>query len=234
MNVIAIIVAAGEGVRMKRTTPKQYLLLEQVPVLAYSIKAFTACPDVHQVLLVVPPKDIGYCREKITVPLDMKKPLQLIAGGERRQDSVRNGLLAVDDRESIVVIHDGVRPFVTPRQISACAACAAETGACILAVPVSDTLKAVDGDFRIESTVCRDGLWLAQTPQAFRYEILRKAHEAAGREGFSDTDDAALVERMGIKVRVIHGSRQNIKITTPEDLAMAEAVVRLDQRMNGE
>ena len=157
----------------------------------------------------------------------MKKPVQVIAGGKRRQDSVRNGLLAIDDKESIVVIHDGVRPFIAPRQISACIAGAAETGACILAIPVSDTLKAVSGDFQIDATVSREGLWLAQTPQAFHYKNVMNAHESAVRGGFSCTDDAALVERMGIQVRVIHGSRRNIKITDPEDLAMAEALLNL-------
>jgi 2-C-methyl-D-erythritol 4-phosphate cytidylyltransferase len=227
MKVIAIIVGAGRGARMNRATPKQYLLLQKLPILAYSIQAFNACRDVHQIILVVPPKDIRYCSEKIIAPVDMKKPVQFIAGGERRQDSVKNGLLAIDDRESIVVIHDGVRPFIAPRQISACIAGAAETGACILAIPVSDTLKAVNSDFQIEATVSRDRLWFAQTPQAFRYKILINAHEAACKEGVLNTDDAALVERMGIKVRVIPGSRRNIKITDPEDLAMAEAILNL-------
>jgi 2-C-methyl-D-erythritol 4-phosphate cytidylyltransferase len=227
MKGIAIIVGAGKGVRMNRTTPKQYLLLQQVPILVYSIKAFNACRDVHQIILVVPPADIRYCSEKILAPVDMNKPVKVIAGGERRQDSVRNGLLAIDDKESIVVIHDGVRPFIAPQHISACIAGAAETGACILAIPVSDTLKAVNGDFQIDATVSRDGLWFAQTPQAFHYKNIMDAHESAGREGFSCTDDAALVERMGIQVRVIHGSRRNIKITDPEDLAMAEALLNL-------
>jgi 2-C-methyl-D-erythritol 4-phosphate cytidylyltransferase len=228
MKGIAIIVGAGRGVRMNRSTPKQYLLLQQVPILVYSIRAFNACRDVHQIILVVPPGDIRYCSEKILALVDMKKPVQVIAGGERRQDSVRNGLLAIDNKESIVVIHDGVRPFIAPRHISACIAGTAETGACILAIPVSDTLMAVNGDFRIDATVSREGLWLAQTPQAFHYKNVMSAHESAGREGFSCTDDAALVERMGIQVRVIHGSRRNIKITNPEDLAMAEALLRPD------
>lgn len=226
MKNIAIIVGAGRGVRMNRATPKQYLLLQQMPILVHSIMAFNACRDVHQIILVVPPKDIQFCKEKIINPVAMKKPIQLVAGGERRQDSVWQGLLAINDKESIVVIHDGVRPVIEPRQISACIDGAAETGACILAIPVSDTLKAVNSDYQIESTVNRDGLWLAQTPQVFQYKILIKAHESACKEGFSNTDDSALVERMGIKVRVILGSRRNIKITDPEDLDMAKALLR--------
>lgn len=226
MKATAIIVGAGRGVRMNRATRKQYLLLQQIPILAHSIKAFNACRDVHQIILVVPPRDIRYCSEKIITLVGMKKPLQLVAGGKRRQESVWNGLQAVDDKESIIVIHDGVRPLITPRQISVCISGTADTGACILANPVSDTLKAVDSHFRIENTVNRNGLWLAQTPQAFRYKILMNAHESARREGFSNTDDSALVERLGIKVQIIPGSRRNIKITDPEDLDMAEALFR--------
>lgn len=228
MKAIAIILGAGKGVRMNCSTPKQYLPLQHLPLLAHSIAAFAACPEVHAIILVVPPQDISFGREKIIAPLRLKKPVRCIAGGSRRQDSVRKGLDAVQDRESIVVVHDGVRPFVNPDQISACIAGAAETGACILAVPLSDTLKSVaSGSNRIETTVSRAGLWLAQTPQAFRYDVIAKAHESAAKEGFFGTDDAALVERMGVPVCIEPGSRRNIKITQPEDMALAEALLSL-------
>jgi 2-C-methyl-D-erythritol 4-phosphate cytidylyltransferase len=226
MKAIAIIVGAGRGIRMKSTTPKQYLLLKQTPILSHVILAFNACRDIHQIILVVPPEDIHYCREKIIAPIDMHKPIDLVGGGEQRQDSVRQGLLAIDNRESVVVVHDGVRPLVEEGQISACIAGTDKTGACILAVPVSDTLKQANSNSRIEATVSRSGLWRAQTPQAFHYKILMKAHEAARREGFSTTDDSALVERIGTEVCIVPGSRRNIKITDPEDLEMAEALLK--------
>jgi 2-C-methyl-D-erythritol 4-phosphate cytidylyltransferase len=226
MKAIAIIVGAGKGARMKSTTPKQYLLLKEMPILSYAIQAFNVCRDIDRILLVVPPADFQYCRDEIIAPMDMQKPIDLIAGGEERQDSVRNGLLSIEDKKSIVAVHDGVRPLVEEGQISACIAGAAKTGACILAIPVSDTLKRVDSNFQIEATVNRSRLWRAQTPQAFNYNILMDAHEAASREGISDTDDSALVERMGIQVSIVTGSRRNIKITDPDDLLLAKALLK--------
>ena len=224
MKAIAIIVGAGKGVRMNRATPKQYLMLHHMPILAYSLEAFNACQDVDQIILVVPKKDIQYCRDAVVAGVDMQKPVQIIGGGATRQDSVRQGLLAIDDKESIVAIHDAVRPFVEPRQIAACIRVAGKAGACMLAIPVSDTLKAVGEDLLVKKTVSREGLWLAQTPQAFRYDIIVKGHESAVKERFYATDDASLVERLGLKVKVISGSRRNLKITDPADLAVAEAI----------
>jgi 2-C-methyl-D-erythritol 4-phosphate cytidylyltransferase len=224
MKKIAIIVGAGKGVRMNCETPKQYLMLRQLPVLAYSLRAFNTCEDIDQIILVAPKKDGQYCRDAIIAGIEMKKPTQIVSGGETRQDSVWQGLLAIDDADSIVAIHDAVRPFIEPRQITACIAGAIETGASMLAIPVSDTLKRVDEDFFVKTTVSRDELWLAQTPQAFRYDIIVKGHASAKKEGFCATDDASLVERLGMKVKVIFGSRRNFKITDPDDLAMAEAI----------
>ena len=226
MKAIAIIVGAGKGIRMKSTVPKQYLLLKQMPILSYAVRAFNACQDIDQIVLVVPPKDIQYCRDEILASIDMHTPIDVVAGGEQRQDSVRNGLLAVEDKDSIVVVHDAVRPLVEERHISACIAGAAKTGACILAIPVSDTLKRADNNSHIEATVDRSRLWRAQTPQAFHYKLLMNAHETASREGILNTDDSALVERMGIKVLMVRGTRCNIKITDPDDLLLAEALLK--------
>jgi 2-C-methyl-D-erythritol 4-phosphate cytidylyltransferase len=182
--------------------------------------------------MVVPKPDKVFCEELLTRSPDLLKTCHVISGGDSRQESVYQGLLAVEKAGlagGIVVIHDGVRPFVKPEQIQSCIVIAGTTGACILAVPAQDTLKQVEKESTVISgTLPRDTIWFAQTPQAFRYEIIRTAHERALRDRISGTDDAMLVERMGIPVRMIPGSRQNIKITTPEDLALAEAILVLE------
>lgn len=222
----AIIVAAGKGVRMNRPTPKQYLDLEGVPLLSRTLQAFDRCASVGKIILVVPAGDIGFCMEKIINPSGIRKKVTPVAGGPERQDSVYNGLLAVEEKKSTVVIHDGVRPFVSPSVIEECIREAVLHGACILGLPASDTLKLADGSGYIEKTLARDYVWLAQTPQAFDFSLIKKAHETARREGFKGTDDALLVERLGEKVKIIKGSINNIKITTPEDLALARAMLQ--------
>ena len=152
----------------------------------------------------------------------------LIAGGVERQDSVYNGLKAVDSDGGIVLIHDGVRPFVRQEHLVACINGAAELGACILGIPAFDTVKKVNATNEITQTLKRDKLWLAQTPQAFQLKLIIKAHEAAKQEGFIATDDASLVERLGEIVKIIPGNRGNIKITNQEDLKLAQALFRIN------
>ncbi len=148
-------------------------------------------------------------------------------GGVERQDSVYNGLLAIDNiDDSIVVIHDGVRPFIRSEQLSECITCAIDYDACIFGIPAYDTLKRVNSSGFIEDTIERKNIWLAQTPQAFKYKLVRDAHENARRAAITGTDDAMLVELIGIKVKVIRGSRCNVKITTKEDLLLARAMVK--------
>ena len=139
-----------------------------------------------------------------------------------------NGLLAMEGHGGVVAIHDGVRPFVQPPQIDDCITKAEAFGACMLGMPVGDTLKRVGSSNIIERTVLRDNMWQAQTPQAFKYQLIRTAHEKAAEEGFSGTDDASLVERYGGQVRILKGSATNIKITHPEDLAVAEALMGIE------
>lgn len=227
--VYAVIVAAGKGVRMNRTTSKQYLELVGVPLLSITLKAFDKCSLIDKIILVVPSGDIGFCMEKIINPSGIQKTVIPVAGGLKRQDSVYNGLLSVDEKKSTVVIHDGVRPFVSPSSIEECIREAVLHGACILGLPASDTLKLADGSGYIEKTLERDSVWLAQTPQAFDYSLIKKAHDIARKEGFRGTDDASLVERLGEKVRIIRGSINNIKITTPEDLAIARVILQADK-----
>ncbi|MDX2446207.1 MAG: 2-C-methyl-D-erythritol 4-phosphate cytidylyltransferase [Desulfobacterales bacterium] len=225
MQTHAIIVSAGKGVRMNRSTPKQYLLLQGRPVLCHTIMAFNECPEVDNIVLVVPEKDIRYCRDQLLSGLNIDTPVNVLAGGNRRQDSVFNGILSIDGQDGIVVVHDGVRPLIRPEMISRCINKARITGACILGVSLHDTLKIVNNDSLIQGTIARKSLWAAQTPQAFHYQLIRDAHEAAANAGFETTDDAALLEWMGLPVSILQGTRDNFKITTNEDLVLAEAIL---------
>jgi len=184
-----------------------------------------ACRLIDHLYLVVPEGDFDFCRSRILTPLKLKRKITLVPGGTERQDSVYNGLEAIPDREGLVAIHDGVRPFVRSKTISDCIATAKTSGACIPALPVSETVKHVTASGIIDKTFNRDTLWLAQTPQVFQYAIIRQAHDIAKRDGCSATDDALLVERLGHEVKVIAGSRFNLKITTPEDVQIAEAIL---------
>ena len=232
----AIIVAAGKGVRMNASTRKQYLHLGRIPIILHTVLLFDACPAITAIFLVVPPSDKPYCKELLARLPDRKKTCRIVTGGNSRQASVYQGLLAVEKAgmaNEIVAIHDGVRPLVKPNQVESCIAVARSKGACILAVPVPDTLKQIKkGTTDIAETLPRDDIWLAQTPQAFQYDIIRSAHDRALEAHFSGTDDAMLVERMGIPVSVVSGSRYNIKITTREDLALAEALLASDSNQD--
>jgi 2-C-methyl-D-erythritol 4-phosphate cytidylyltransferase len=222
----AIIVAAGRGIRMGGHTRKQYLLLSGKPVLAYTLEAFSAVGTITTIYLVVPEADFEFCEKELVGRLDVRQSVVFVAGGSRRQDSVYNGLQSIQEKEGIVVIHDGVRPLVLPDQIGACIEVAESHGSCILGMPVSDTLKRADGSNRIFETLDRSDIWYAQTPQAFRLPVVLQAHEKARSKGITGTDDAYLVEQLGHKVKIIAGSRENIKITTPSDLRVAEAILQ--------
>lgn len=225
MTVAALIVAAGQGVRMGSDRRKQYLHLAGRPILAHTIEAFCAVSQVDFILLAVPAEEIDFCRNQIISPLGATKDIRLVPGGDRRQDSVRNGLEALGADASIVLIHDGVRPLVHPALIIACIQGARKWGACIPAVEVTDTLKQADAAGTIVRTVPRGALYAAQTPQAFQTERILQAHRRAAQEGWQATDDASLAERMGMTVHIIPGSRSNIKITLPEDLQWANMLL---------
>jgi len=223
--IYAIIVAAGQGIRMSNTVRKQYIALDGIPILSRTLGAFDRCDLIDQIIVVVPKDDIDYCRNEIIPAADMKKEVILVVGGERRQGSVYNGLKSIESDDGIVLIHDGVRPFVSPEHLFACIKGAQKHGACILGIPAFDTVKHVNAKNEIIETRKRDTLWLAQTPQAFQLELIRRAHEIAKQEGFTGTDDASLVERLGGIVKIIPGSRNNIKITNQEDLKLAQAIL---------
>ena len=225
IRVSAIIVAGGKGLRMNEATRKQYLMLAGIPILSHTIAVFDACDSVGEIFLVIPEQDFDFCRRHILSLLSIRKNIRLVPGGDERQDSVYNGLIALDPKTEIALIHDGVRPFVRHEQIVACIRGAELSGACILGIPAFDTLKQVDNAGDIQNTIARDTVWLAQTPQTFRYDLILAAHESARIAGYSGTDDASLLERLGKKVKIIMGSRYNIKITTPEDLRLADAII---------
>jgi 2-C-methyl-D-erythritol 4-phosphate cytidylyltransferase len=224
--VYAIIVAAGKGLRMQDSKRKQFKVLDGKPLLAHTLIAFDCCDPIDRILLVLPEEDIEFCRQEILPAADIQKETELIAGGARRQDSVYNGLAAIKNDHGIVLIHDGVRPFVRQEHLLACIEGAHKQGACILGLPAFDTVKQVNAKKEIVQTRPRDTLWLAQTPQAFQVKLIKKAHASARQDGFSGTDDASLVERLGETVKIIPGSHSNIKITHPEDLQLARALLQ--------
>ncbi|MBW2599058.1 MAG: 2-C-methyl-D-erythritol 4-phosphate cytidylyltransferase [Deltaproteobacteria bacterium] len=226
VQAVAIIVAGGSGRRMLDDLPKQYLSLDGVPILGRTLIKFEKAPSVGRIVLVVPKDDVNYARDEIADKYRIFKAKHIQAGGETRQDSVRNGLEMVDDRDDIIVIHDGVRPFPSEELIDLSIREAARMGAAVPVIPLKNTVKIVGEDGIIIDTPGRNNLRLAQTPQAFRREIILEAYRSAYREGFYGTDDASLVERMGVPVKTIPGSHDNIKITTPEDLALGELLLK--------
>jgi len=221
-NVVAIIVAGGFGKRMTTSIAKQYLLLNGIPVLSHTISRFEEASSVNDIILVVPPGDSEYVQRSIVEKFNLSKVRHVVEGGSQRQDSVRNGLAMVDNGDGIVLIHDGARPFITPDLIDRSVERARKSSALVLGIPASDTVKSVEEKNFIKKTLKRESVWLAQTPQVFRIDIIKKAYERAYDEGFYGTDDAEVVERMGITVEIMRGSTANIKITTPEDLVLGE------------
>lgn len=224
-RVPAIIVAAGKGVRMNDPVRKQYHSLAGLPIIVHTLRVFDTSKMISQIFLVVPEDDLEFCRAKIIIQANPVKRITLVAGGPVRQASVYNGLQAIHPDAGIVVIHDGVRPFVSHRQLEACIVGAMKWGACILGIPAYDTLKRVTATGTIIETLERDSIWLAQTPQAFRYDLIQKAHEQARQKGYTGTDDASLVELLGVEVKILNGTRNNIKITNMEDLDRARILL---------
>lgn len=233
MSVVAIIPAAGFGSRMQSTVSKQYLLLGDRPVLAHTVELFERHPLIDHIILVVPSADVAACRTEIVERFAFTKVAAVVAGGAERQDSVWRGLAACPgDDADVVLIHDGVRPCFPSALLPPLIDRVRKAGACIVAVPAKDTIKQVENEF-IVATPDRRTLWQAQTPQGFLLGMIRKAHEAAFREGFSGTDDASLLERLGLPVAVLEGDYRNIKITTAEDLVLARAFIASKGGCNG-
>jgi 2-C-methyl-D-erythritol 4-phosphate cytidylyltransferase len=216
---VAVVPAGGQGRRLGGGLPKQFRRLGGVPLLALTLRALARCPAVEGLVVVVPRAQLamaGRLLERFAVP----RVLAVVAGGAERQDSVWQGLQAVPAETELVLVHDAVRPFVTARLVARVLSAAAGGGAAICALPVRDTIKRVR-DGLVVGTLDREGLWLVQTPQAFRRALLWEAHDKARRDGAAATDDAGLVERLGAPVAVVPGLEDNVKLTTPADLRWA-------------
>lgn len=230
MKTIAIIPAGGSGKRMRGGLSKQYLPLDGKPILAHTLNVFQLSPDIDGIVVVTPAADLQMVRQTIIDPYRISKVRHVLAGGEQRQDSVRNGLAAIGNDCEIVLIHDAVRPFVSAGLISQAVREAKKHGAVTVGTPVKDTVKRVDRNGAVLETLDRRFLWMTQTPQAFKRSIIQEAYRRADEDGFYGTDDASLVERMGSRLQMIAAFDENIKITTPEDLLMAEFLIKKQKR----
>src|SRR5258707_3469963 len=223
MNVSAIIVAAGSGVRLGRSEPKAFVKIGGRSMLSYSLRVVASIAAIKELVIAVPDGFEAAARAEVD-PAGVRIPVKITCGGAERQDSVRIALGLTSSESDLVVVHDAARPMVSATIFEACLDAAARAGGAIAAIPLADTLKrVVDG--AIAETIARAGLWQAQTPQAFRREVLVSAHRRAVDQRIAATDDADLVERSGTRVEVVEGSTANIKITTPSDLAIVEAIV---------
>jgi len=222
MKASALIVAAGSGNRLGLATPKAFVRVAGMTLLARALRTLRSIDAIEEAVLAVPPGMETSGRAEVNAA-GLEIPVKITSGGAERQDSVRIALAFTSAEAEIVVVHDAARPFATPAMYSECIATAARVGAAIAAIPVADTLKRVDGR-SIQSTLTRSGLWQAQTPQAFNRALLIEAHARASRDGTLATDDSDLVERLGARVEVVEGSPLNLKITTPDDLAIAESI----------
>ncbi|HWZ84266.1 MAG TPA: 2-C-methyl-D-erythritol 4-phosphate cytidylyltransferase [Terriglobales bacterium] len=237
MKVFVIVPAAGLGTRMaspssakskKKVLSKQFKELGDVPILVHTLRAFASCPEIYEIVVALRRDEISGFRTELEkqYPEILNKRLQMVEGGEHRQDSVANALAAIaGDGNDIVLVHDGVRPFVTHEIIAEVIASVEKHGAAIAGLPAVDTVKQVERTAEgalIKSTIPRASVVMAQTPQGFRYHILKKAFDDAIADGFVGTDEASLIERAGLPVAVVMGSPRNLKITTPADMELAE------------
>ncbi len=230
MSVLAIIPAAGVGVRMGGGTPKQFLSLEGVPIFVHTLRKFVAADAIREIFLALRAEEM----DRVLGDIDREhfaKPVRLVAGGPTRQDTVARALAEAPPGTGIVVVHDAVRPFIELEMITRVVEAARKDGAAILGIPSVDTVKQVERQ-KILGTIPRERIVLAQTPQAFRYKLIQEAFARATADGFNGTDEASLVERMGGQVTVLMGSDRNIKITKPSDLPLARLYIAQEQEQN--
>ncbi|PKM79662.1 MAG: 2-C-methyl-D-erythritol 4-phosphate cytidylyltransferase [Firmicutes bacterium HGW-Firmicutes-14] len=224
-KITAVIPAAGQGRRMKSYLNKQFLLLKGMPIIVHTLRVFQAATVIDEIILVCGEGEDGYYRKEILHNFEINKPTRVLTGGRERQDSVFRGLCGVSGDSGYVMVHDGARPLVTVEMISRLVDEVKQCKAVVAGVPVKDTIKRTDAGGIITETLQRERLWSIQTPQVFARDLLTRAHEQARAVDFYGTDDAALVERMGVPVKVVPGSYDNIKITTPEDILIAETIL---------
>ena len=220
-----MIVAAGNSVRFGGETPKQFVMVAGAPLLAWTIVRFEMAKRIDDIVLVVAEDRLEQVLDSINDEQRPTKVVKAIAGGATRQQSVLNGLESLPESTELVAIHDGARPLTAPHDIDAVVQAASVHRAAILASRISDTVKRVD-DSQIVATLDRNHLWLAQTPQVFERELILSAHRRAAHEGIDVTDDAALVEAVGHRVHVVESTSPNLKVTTPDDLRIVEALLK--------
>ena len=224
--ISVIIAAAGMRNRMGSKINKQFISINNKPILAHTIEKFERCKYIDEIIVVAKENEIDYCRGEIVRRYGFSKVSTIVKGGKERQDSVYNGILALNEKSDIVLSHDGARPFVKTKNIMDGIDGALKYGACVIGVPVKDTIKVV-GDYKnVDETPKRDILWAAQTPQCFKKNIIMEGYRKAIEDKFVGTDDSVLIERLGLNVKMIMGSYENIKITTPEDLIIAESILK--------
>ena len=236
MKTTAIVLAGGSGKRMNSAVKKQFLTICDKPLLYYSLKAFEES-FIDSIILVASEEDKNYCQEEIIDKYHFQKVEKIVSGGKERYHSVANGVMAAGETDYIF-IHDGARPFVTQNMLKQLLHEVQKSSACVAGMPVKDTIKIADTDGYIETTPRRDLVWMIQTPQVFSYELISKAYailikeeEALLKKGISITDDAMVVETLlGERVKLVEGSYKNIKITTPEDIGIAEGFLRDEKR----
>lgn len=221
MFTSVIIPAAGFGERMGATIGKQFLMLNDKPILVHTLERFEECAEINEIIVATQRSSFSII-EEMRLKFSLTKLKSLVEGGQRRQDSIANALKTIDTQAEIVVVHDAVRPFVHLKEISQSIETAKYFGASIVAVRAKDTMKMASTDGRVEKTLNRSSLWSVQTPQTFQRKILEDAYAHAEREGIVATDDSFLAEQIGISPIIVEGSYENIKITTPDDLLLAE------------
>jgi 2-C-methyl-D-erythritol 4-phosphate cytidylyltransferase len=225
MRTLAILLAGGDGKRMGSSTNKPFLLLDNKPILVHSLQVFEECRPVDGVYLVVNQRDLPLIQEEILEAYRFGKIVKLVIGGRLRQDSVKNGLEAIEEPCDVVVVHDAARPFVSPAFIEKSISLMEMFDAIIPALPVKDTIKVISKEGFVSKTLERDGLWKVQTPQTFKYDLIMKAYKEGMAKKLLGYDDAAFVEYLGKRVKVVEGSPYNIKITAPEDLVIAKGIL---------
>ncbi len=230
--VSAIIVAAGQSRRMGGDTNKQFILIDGVPVIVRTLKAFEIAERIREVVIAARQEDIPQMYALIQ-DYEITKVKQIITGGETRQESVFRAIAQVDENVDFLAIHDGARPLIRPQEIDLAVSAAVEHGAAALGVPVKDTVKQVDADGKIVDTPERSTLWAVQTPQVFSRALYLRASEQAGEAAAQLTDDCQLIERTGAPVYLVRGAYANLKITTPEDVFAAEGILRATEDFYG-
>jgi len=234
MNKVgAILAAAGKGERLGKDVPKPFIILHHHPMIYYPLKVLSESELIDYILIVVTKDNIAYCQREVVEKYNFTKVNNVIAGGKERQDSVYNGLKEVLPDTDLVVIHDGARPFITHQLIEETIRTAQESGAAIVGVPPTDTIKSINGSVWIEETWPRDSLVIIQTPQVFKYALIKDAYEKAYQDNFYATDDALLIRRLGGRVKLVKGNYENIKITFPHDLLLAEVMLKVREEKKG-